>query len=80
MEKVDLLLAEKEAAVKRAVERGAPADDLKAAAGEIYNAAKRQLQLVGCGSDTKSFMRVTLAPLVRPGTKVYEDLKRDIFG
>lgn len=79
-EKADALVADKEDAVKRAVvERGAAPDNLKAAAGEIYNAAKARLQLVGRGSDAKSFMRGTLAALVRSDMRVYQDLRRDIL-
>ena len=78
-EEGDALIAEKGIAVENAVARGAAADNLKAAAGEICNSAKARLRLVGYGSDAKAFMRGTLAELVRPGMKVYADLRRDIF-
>ena len=57
-----------------------PSDDLKPASGEIYLACKQMLGLTQVGNDAKTFMRDTLAPLVRPGMKVYEELKADIFG
>lgn len=57
-----------------------PSDDLKPVSGEIYLACKSMLDLTQCGNDTKTFMRDTLAPLIKPGMKVYNELKRDIFG
>jgi AAA domain, putative AbiEii toxin, Type IV TA system/AAA domain len=78
-EEADALIADKEAAVESALGGGVASDNLKPAAGAIYNAAKRRLQLIGCGSDAKAFMRDTLAALLRPGMGVYEELKRDIF-
>ncbi len=73
------LITEKQTAIQNSVSRGNPIDDLKSAGGEIYNSAKRILQLTGCGNDTKSFMRDTLSPLVKSGMKVYEELKKDVF-
>ena len=54
-------------------------DDLKPASGEIYVACKRILGLADPGNNTKTFMRDTLAPLIKPGTLVYRELKCDIF-
>lgn len=55
-------------------------DDLKPASGQIYIACKKILGLTQCGNDTNAFMRDTLAPLIKPGMRVYEKLKRDILG
>ena len=55
-------------------------NDLKQASGQIYVACKRMLGLVECGNDAKTFMRDTLAPLIKPGMPIYEELKHDIFG
>ena len=74
------LLQDKATALANAVARRKPADDLKATSGEIYNAAKRRLQIVAGGNNAKAFMRSTLAPLIRPGMRAYDDLRRDIFG
>ncbi len=57
-----------------------PPDDLKPASGEIYNACKLTLGLTQSGNNAKTFMRDTLALLIRPGMPVYEQLKVDIFG
>lgn len=77
-DKVEELLAEK---MSIQVSRPSdPVDDLKPSSGQIYNACKQALSLTQVGNDAKAFMRDTLAPLVRPGMKVYEELKADIFG
>ena len=55
-------------------------DNLKPASGQVYNACKDVLKLPQPGNDTRAFMRDTLAPLISPGMRVYDDLKRDIFG
>lgn len=78
-DEIEGLLKDKEDAVSRSVDRGAAKDDLKAASGEIYNAAKKRLSLIGAGSNAREFMRSTLAPLVRPGMQVYELLEEDIL-
>ena len=77
-EKADELIAEK----KRILEErtGDAPDDLKPASGQIYNACKSVLQLANPGNNTRTFMRDTLAPLIKPGMVVYEELKHDIFG
>ena len=77
-DKIDELLTEK----KRILDersRGAP-DDLKPSSGEIYNACKDFLGLTNPGNIAMTFMRDTLAPLIKQGMVVYDELKRDIFG
>lgn len=54
-------------------------DDLKPVRGKLYNACKTILGLTQCGENTNAFMRDTLAPLIQPEMKVYDELKRDIF-
>ena len=77
-ETVGKLLAEKQSIRdSRAVDRP---DDLKPSSGQIYLACKQVLGLVQPGEDAKTFMRDTLAPFVKPGMKIYEELKCDIFG
>jgi hypothetical protein len=74
------LTVEKKQAIAASVGRGNAPDDVKSAAGEIYTKAKQRLQLVGIGNDQMAFARNTLAPSVKPGTAVYAELKRDVFG
>ena len=77
-DKIDELLAEKNRILDERT--GDAPDDLKPASGTIYLACKRILELTNPGNTTKTFMRDTLAPLIRPTTAVYENLKRDVFG
>jgi predicted ATPase len=67
-------------ALRSAQMGGKPADDLKAAKGDIYNACRKLLGLRQAGSSADVFMAEQLAPLLRPGMPVYEELYRDIFG
>ena len=55
-------------------------DNLKPACGKIYNACKDILELTQCGNNVEAFMQDTLAPLVKPGLTIYEELKDSIFG
>ncbi|WP_422108779.1 AAA family ATPase [Arthrobacter bussei] len=61
-------------------DRGNDPDDLKSASGSIYSSIRKHLKLTARGSSARSFAEVSLAPLIQPGTKVYDELKRDIFG
>ncbi|WP_186069227.1 AAA family ATPase [Burkholderia gladioli] len=76
---VDKLIFAKNEAMAASVERGNPPDDLKSAAPVIYVKAKKILEITKVGDDQMAFARNTLAPLIKPGMVVYEDLKRDIF-
>ncbi|HXV05540.1 MAG TPA: AAA family ATPase [Solirubrobacterales bacterium] len=67
-------------ALRSAHEGGKPADDLKAAKGDIYNSCRKLLGLRQAGSSADVFMAEQLAPLLKPGMPVYEELYRDIFG
>lgn len=70
----------REQALTSAVERGKPEGDLKAARGDIYNACKRVLGLQQAGSSADVFLMEQLAPLIKPGTAIYDELRRDVFG
>lgn len=74
------LLNAKEQALRDSVARGNPQDDLKRAAGAIYNAARRLFPDRKLGSDPRAFMKGVCAPLIRPPTATYDRLHRDIFG
>jgi hypothetical protein len=74
------LIAAKQQALQASVNRGNPVDDIKSAAGEIYNAAKRLIPDRKLGADTRAFQRNLCAPLVAPGMAIYARLRRDIFG
>ena len=76
-EKVDELLSEKARILDE--RSGNAVDDLKPSSGELYNTCKAILGLTNPGNNAKTFMRDTLAPFVKPGMVVYDELKRDIF-
>ncbi len=69
----------KRTAIANATARGRPADDVKAAAGEIFSNVRVKLGLKQCGNTTKTFMRDTLAPLFR-GTAAFAEMEQAIFG
>jgi len=54
-------------------------ENLKQASGKIYNACKTVLELKDAAGH-REFMRSELAPLIKPGMKVYAELEEDIFG
>ena len=76
--KVETLLLQKQSIL--ATRTDDRQDDVKPSSGQIYLACKNTLGLTRCGNNAKTFMRDTLAPLVKPGMKTYDELKRDIFG
>jgi hypothetical protein len=67
-------------AVSASVNRGNDSDDLKSAAGEFVVEARRLLGIRDGGNDTRSFLRDTVAPCVRPGMVTYDELRVDVFG
>ncbi|MFC7500561.1 AAA family ATPase [Nocardioides sp. GCM10030258] len=67
-------------ALQASIEQGHDPDDLKKAAGQIYNDIRRLLTLSGAGSDWTAFAKATLAPLFSTDMNVYADLRQDIFG
>ena len=56
-----------------------PPDDMKKISGDLFSACKKILNLTQCGNDKEEFMRETLAPLIKPGMRVYKELENDIF-
>jgi hypothetical protein len=73
------LQAARIAAINSSVAGGGAPDDLKRAAGDIYNAAKRLFPDRKLGSDKRAFMKGVCAALITAGTPLYEMLRRDIF-
>jgi hypothetical protein len=53
---------------------------VKSASDQIYNFIRKDLKLVASGNDQRAFARNVLAPLIRPGMRVYTELNDDIFG
>jgi hypothetical protein len=78
-DKFDALLAAKTEAIEAAVANGHARDDIKKAAGRICDACRKILQLKNAGRSSRAFMRDTLAPLIKPNTPVYQELREIIF-
>ena len=79
-EVVQELIEDKIKAITETKSQGYPDDDVKAAAGLIFNSIKRLLGVTGKGNDQRAFARNTLANLITPDTDTYRQLKKDIFG
>lgn len=77
--KITDLLAEKQKALQSSVDAGGPPDDLKRAAGDIYNAAKRLFPGIRLGAEKRAFMTGVCAPQIKPGMAIYDQLRRDVF-
>jgi hypothetical protein len=73
------LLQAKVDALANSVANGGMPDDLKRAAGDIYNAAKRLFPDRKLGSNNRAFMKGCCAPLVPQIEVLYRELRRDIF-
>ena len=71
--KVNALLQLKQAKLK---EKGAT----KAIVNDLRNWAIHSLGVHDAGDNPSSFLQDTIAPLIKPGMKVYEELEKDIFG
>jgi len=78
-QRVPEVLAAKSQAMADSVARGNAPDDVKSASGSIYVQAKKILGLTAGGNTVNAFLRDTSAPLVTQGTKIYIELKKDIF-
>jgi energy-coupling factor transporter ATP-binding protein EcfA2 len=61
------------------VERGNRADDWKSTRGAVFNACKELLGLERAGSSADGFLLERLAPRIRPGMAVYDELRHDVF-
>jgi RecF/RecN/SMC family protein len=73
------LLQAKVEAIQNSVANGGMPDDLKRAAGDIYNAAKRLFHPRKIGGDNKAFMKGCCAPLIPQLPGLFSELRRDIF-
>ena len=78
-DKAEDILAEKSYILDVRTDHGS-SDDLKPVSRDIRVKCQRILDIRQGGNDTRAFMRDTLAPLVKPGMNVYEELKDNIFG
>lgn len=77
--KIEEALEIKSHAIQSSVSRGNPSDDIKSAAGEIYNGLKILLNLTQFGNYTDAFIRDSLAPLITPDMRIYKELEQEII-
>jgi len=73
------VIHDKRLAITASQARGNPSNDMKSATGELYNAVRRRLDITDGGNGPLSFARNTLAPLIKPGMKIYSELEEAIF-
>jgi hypothetical protein len=79
LDRLGEVLNTKSQALQSSLQRGNAEDDLKSASGDFMNGTKKILRLTKCGSNSVTFLRDTMAPLITRETNVYSKLKYDIF-
>ena len=65
----------KSEAVNASVARGNPIDDLKSASGDFFTNFKREFVLTRMGNKTDAFLKDTLAPVIKPGMRIYDEIE-----
>ncbi len=74
------ILEVKRQKLEESILRGNAPDDIKSASGQIFVEIRSILQLARAGNTKDAFFRDILAPLITPETRVYQELKSEIFG
>ena len=77
-DKTEVLISARDDKVK--MNNASEADDFKPTAQAVHQVARRELPMTRLGETKEAFMRDILAPLVKPETQSYAQLKQDIFG
>ncbi|MGC9560832.1 AAA family ATPase [Brachymonas sp. M4Q-1] len=71
---IEKIKQEKQDQLQKLPARGKPSDDVKAITDSLYIEIKKLLGLTGCGNSAEAFSIEHLAPLIKPGMAVYEEL------
>ena len=79
-EKSAILGIRTEAINRSVAERSKDRDDIKAASGDMYVQIRKHLSLTASGTTARAFALESLAPLLEPGMKAYDELCTSIFG
>ena len=79
-DKVQELLDAKQDALTKSIADGKSHDDMKPTAQGIHVFIRNAMRTRKIGNKSRSFMKNHLAPLIKPGMCVYEQLHDDIFG
>jgi len=62
-------------ALQASVGRGNAPDDLKSASGTFFTNLKQEFRLVRVGNNADAFMKDTLAPIIKPGMRIFEEIE-----
>lgn len=65
----------KQDALNASIGRGNPADDLKLASGDFFTNFKRELALTRVGNKSDAFLKDTLAPIIKPRMRIFEEIE-----
>jgi predicted ATPase len=74
-DKLNDALSIKSIALQASVARGNPNDDLKSASGDFFTQFKQELGLTRVGNKSDAFLKDTLAPVIKPGMQVFEEIE-----
>lgn len=74
-EKLADVLRIKAEALQASIMRGNPNDDLKSASGEFFTKFKQELGITRIGNRADTFLKDTLAPVIKPNMKVFEEIE-----
>ena len=80
LDKLQDLLDVRQAALNDSIAKSKPDDDLKPTAQKVHMAARKALRPFPIGNRKSSFMKNHLAPCIRSGMNVYDELHEAIFG
>lgn len=79
MDKYQEIVDMKKQKLENSISLGNAADDMKSASGAIFVEIRQILQLNRGGNTKDAFFRDIIAPLITPETRVYQELKHEIF-
>ena len=74
-EKLADVLKIKADALQASIMRGTPNDDLKSASGDFFTKFKQELGITRIGNRADTFLKDTIAPVIKPGMKIFEEIE-----
>ncbi len=74
-EKLADVLKIKGDALQASIMRGNPNDDLKSASGDFFTKFKQELGITRIGNRADTFLKDTIAPVIKPGMKIFEEIE-----
>lgn len=79
-DQIQNLIEARQTALNDSIANGKPHDDLKPTAQKVHVTARNALSPTPVGNKKTGFMKNHLAPCIRPGMNVYDELYDAIFG